>query len=89
MPEHNQTKLIISNVAKRSSFAYRSAIARNRANPLDELQRRIMRRLRPTYSSDRYAQLIVDVSKLSPFDRQFWLLSMQEQLNAAKHDRAR
>ncbi len=89
MPEHNQTKLIIQNVAKRSSFAYRSAIARSRANPLDELQRRIMRRLRPTYSSDRYSDLIVQVSKLSPFDRQFWLLSMQEQLNAAKHDRAR
>jgi hypothetical protein len=89
MPEHNQTNLIISNIAKRSSFAYRSAIARNRANPLDELQRRIMRRLRPTYSSDRYSDLIVQVSKLSPFDRQFWLLSMQEQLDAAKHDRAK
>lgn len=89
MPEHNQTKLIIQNVAKRTSFAYRSAIARNRANPLDELQRRVMRRLRPTYSSDRYAQLILEVSSLSPFDRQFWLLSMQEQLDAAKHDRAR
>tara|TARA_R100000773_G_C4157501_1_gene76834 strand:+ start:271 stop:417 length:147 start_codon:yes stop_codon:yes gene_type:complete len=48
-----------------------------------------MRRLRPTYSSDRYAQLILDVSNLSPFDRQFWLLSMQEQLDAAKHDRAK
>jgi len=89
MPEHNQTNLIIQNVAKRTSFAYRSAIARNRANPLDELQRRVMRRLRPTYSSDRYAQLILDVSNLSPFDRQFWLLSMQEQLDAAKHDRAK
>ena len=89
MPEHNQTKLIISNVAKRTSFAYRSAIARNRANPLDELQRRVMRRLRPTYSSDRYAQLILEVSSLPPFDRQFWLLSMQEQLDAAKHDRAK
>ena len=89
MPEHNQTKLIIQNVAKRTSFAYRSAIARNRANPLDELQRRVMRRLRPTYSSDRYAQLMLEVSSLSPFDRQFWLLSMQEQLDAAKHDRAR
>ena len=89
MPEHNQTKLIIQSVAKRTSFAYRSAIARNRANPLDELQRRVMRRLRPTYSSDRYAQLILEVSNLSPFDRQFWLLSMQEQLDAAKHDRAR
>ena len=88
MPEHNQTNLIIQNVAKRTSFAYRSAIARNRANPLDELQRRVMRRLRPTYSSDRYAQLILEVSSLSPFDRQFWLLSMQEQLDAAKHDRA-
>jgi len=88
MPEHNQTNLIIQNVAKRTSFAYRSAIARNRANPLDELQRRVMRRLRPTYSSDRYAQLILEVSNLSPFDRQFWLLSMQEQLDAAKHDRA-
>ena len=89
MPEHNQTNLIIQNVAKRTSFAYRSAIARNRANPLDELQRRVMRRLRPTYSSDRYAQLILEVSNLSPFDRQFWLLSMQEQLDAAKHDRAK
>ncbi len=89
MPEHNQTNLIIQNVAKRTSFAYRSAIARNRANPLDELQRRVMRRLRPTYSSDRYAQLILEVSNLTPFDRQFWLLSMQEQLDAAKHDRAK
>ena len=89
MPEHNQTNLIIQNVAKRTSFAYRSAIARRRANPLDELQRRVMRRLRPTYSSDRYAQLMLEVSSLSPFDRQFWLLSMQEQLDAAKHDRAR
>ena len=89
MHSNKQINLLINNTAKRTSFAYRSAISRNRANPLDELERRVMKRLRPRYSADRFKDLSLELAQLGSFDRQFWLLSMQEQLDAAKHDRAR
>ncbi len=76
-----QINKLISNVAKHSSFAYSSAIARAKQSPLDELQRRVFKRLRPRYSSDRFAQLITAVSSMQPLARYDWLAEEQRRLD--------
>jgi hypothetical protein len=92
LPRAQQTKLsdnpIINNLlkstAKQTSYAYSSAIARAKLSPLDELQRRVFKRLRPMYGSDRYMELQNQVSALAPLERQDWLNDMQDKLNAVK-----
>ena len=42
-----QINKLITNIAKGTSYAYSSAIARAKQSPLDELQRRVFKRLRP------------------------------------------
>lgn len=78
---NNQINKLISNVAKHSSFAYSSAISRAKQSPLDELQRRVFKRLRPRYSSDRFAQLITAVSSMQPLARYDWLAEEQRRLD--------
>ena len=64
---------LINNIAKHSNSQYVSAIARSKLSPLDELQRRVFKRLRPMYGADRFMELQNAVSALSPLDRQDWL----------------
>tara|TARA_R110002012_G_scaffold18806_1_gene68678 strand:+ start:180 stop:518 length:339 start_codon:yes stop_codon:yes gene_type:complete len=75
---------LLKNTVKQTSYAYSSAIARAKLSPLDELQRRVFKRLRHMYGSDRYMALQNHVSALSPLERQDWLNDMQDKLNAIK-----
>ena len=76
-----QIDKLISNIAKHSSYAYSSAIQRSKQNPMDELQRRVFKKLRPRYSSDRFAELMLAVSKLPPLARFDWLTEEERRLN--------
>ena len=76
-----QINKLINNIAKGTSYAYSSAIARAKQSPLDELQRRVFKRLRPRYSSDRFAQLITAVSAMPPLARYDWLAEEQRRLD--------
>jgi len=76
-----QINKLINNIAKHSNYAYSSAIQRAKQNPMDELQRRVFKKLRPRYSSDRFAELMVAVSKLPPLARFDWLTEEERRLN--------
>ena len=76
-----QINKLISNIAKGTSYAYSSAIARAKQSPLDELQRCVFKRLRPRYSSDRFAQLITAVASMPPLARYDWLAEEQRRLD--------
>ena len=51
-----QINKLISNIAKGTSYAYSSAIARAKQSPLDELTG-VFKKLRPRLSSDRSKEL--------------------------------
>lgn len=68
-----QINSIIQNIAKHSNSKYREAITRSKQSPLDELQRRVLRKLRPNYSADRFNELQNHISALPPFQRQVFL----------------
>ena len=72
---------LIKNAAKHSSFAYSSAIARAKSSPIDELQRRIEKRLRPMFSADRFSQLQQELSSMPAGQRYDRLLDLQDSLN--------
>lgn len=76
-----QINKLINNIAKNTSYAYSSAVARAKQQPLDELQRRVFKRLRPRYSATRFAELMVAVSAMSPLDRFDWLTEEQRRLD--------
>ncbi len=72
---------LINNITKHSNAQYVSAIARSKIAPLDELQRRVFKRLRPMLGVDRYRELQNAVSAMSPLDRQDWLNAKLDELN--------
>lgn len=76
-----QINKLINNIAKNTSYAYSSAVARAKLHPLDELQRRVFKKLRPRYSATRFAELMQAVSSLSPLDRYDWLIEEERRLN--------
>jgi len=76
-----QINKLIKNVSKSTSFAYSSAIARAKLSPLDELQRRVFKKLRPQMSTDRFSQMNNAVSSLQPLQRLDWLLDQERRLN--------
>lgn len=80
-----QINKLIKNVAKHSSYAYSSAIAKAKLEPLEELQTRVFRRLRPRYSADRFAELLIAVSAMPPLARFDWLRQAQRKLDDERH----
>ena len=55
-----QINKLINNIAKNTSYAYSSAVARAKLHPLDELHRRVFKKLRPDTAltgSKNYPQL--------------------------------
>ena len=79
-----QINKLILNQAKKSSFAYSSAIARAKLSPLDELQRRVFKKLRPQLSSDRFISLSNAVSAMPPLQRLDWLMYEERRLHGAR-----
>ena len=73
-------KKIAANCAVNSLANYSLAIRRAREQPLDELERRVMRDLRPKLSVALYEQTHLELTKLSPLDRYDFLANMQERL---------
>ena len=73
-------KKIAANCAVNSLANYSLAIQRARAEPLDELERKVMRDLRPKLSVALYEQTHLELTKLSPLDRYDFLANMQERL---------
>jgi len=68
-----QINSIIQKLAKHSNAKYREAIQRSKLSPLDELQRRVLKRIRPNYSADRFMELQNHISSMPPFQRQIFL----------------
>ena len=72
---------LINNITKHSNAQYVSAIERSKIAPLDELQRRVFKRLRPMLGVDRYMELQNAVSAMNPLDRQDCLNAKLHELN--------
>ena len=73
-------KKIAANCAVNSLANYSLAIQRARKEPLDELERRVMRDLRPKLSVALYEQTHLELTKLSPLDRYDFLANILERL---------
>ncbi len=84
LSENPHINNLLKQTAKRSSLAYKQAVQRSELSPLDELQRRIFKRLRPMYSADRFKDLSRHVNELSPLDRQDWLQAKQDELDGLR-----
>ena len=76
-----QINKLINNIAKNTSYAYSSAVARAKQQPLDELHRRVFKKLRPRLSADRFKELSTAVGSMSPLDRYDWLREEERRLN--------
>jgi len=76
-----QINKLINNIAKNTSYAYSSAVARAKLQPLDELHRRVFKKLRPRLSADRFKELSTAVGSMSPLDRYDWLREEERRLN--------
>ena len=65
---------------KKSNQYYVAAVERSAKFPIDELQRRVLKKLRPRYSVDAYKDLLANLDHISGFERLEWLNMMDHKL---------
>ena len=78
----NQT---INNLLKKQALlckaVYVQAIDRSKIDPVAELERRVMKRLRPRYSLEAFKELQIAMQAMSALDRVDYLHKLQDKLN--------
>jgi hypothetical protein len=76
------TTSIFKNLAKLTKTNYRSAIRRNQKNPFDELERKILNKLRPNYSYEDFTQIQHALLRMPLLDKIMWLRETEDAFNA-------
>ena len=76
------TSSIFKSLAKHTNFNYRNAVARNAKNPFDELERKVLNKLRPRYSFENFKKLQHSLLKMSLLDKVLWLRNTEDAFNA-------
>ena len=76
------TSSIFKSLAKHTNFNYRNAVARNAKNPFDELERKVLNKLRPNYSYEDFTQIQHSLLKMCLLDKVLWLRKAEEAFNA-------
>ena len=66
--------------AKRSNPAYSEVVNRSAKFPIDELQRRVLSKLRKRYSEEAYKDLVINLEHIPIFDKLNWLKEMDIKL---------
>ncbi len=60
---------ILTTIKKTTNADYMAAVERSKKYPFDELQRRVLKKLKPKMSVDRYKQLLQDIQTMNPTTR--------------------
>ena len=68
--------------AKRSNPAYSEVVNRSAKFPIDELQRRVLSKLRKRYSEEAYKDLVINLEHIPIFDKLNWLRDMDLKLRS-------
>tara|TARA_R100001129_G_C5159770_1_gene201449 strand:- start:199 stop:537 length:339 start_codon:yes stop_codon:yes gene_type:complete len=76
------TSTLIKSIAKHTNYNYRAAIARNEKNPFDELERKVLNKLRPNYSFEDFKKLQHSLLRMSLLDKVLWLRNTEDAFNA-------
>jgi len=70
-------KNLAKNVSKQTNQNYVATVQRSAKFPIDELQRRVLKKLRPRYSVDGFKELLANLDHISGFERLAWLRAME------------
>ena len=75
-------KTLAKNVSKQTNQNYVATVQRSAKFPIDELQRRVLKKLRPRYSVDGFKELLANLDHISGFERLAWLRAMDIKLRS-------
>ena len=73
---NNLAKLAVKN----TNTNYQAAVQRSAKYPLDELQRRVLTKLRKKYSEEAYKDLVINLEHIPVFEKIEWLKEMDDKL---------
>lgn len=65
---------------KATNHSYQAAVQRSARYPLDELQRRVLAKLRRRYSEEAYKDLVINLEHIPVFEKIEWLKEMDDKL---------
>ena len=69
-----------NNLANLANPAYSEVVNRSAKFPIDELQRRVLSKLRKRYSVEAYKDLVINLEHIPIFDKLNWLKEMDIKL---------
>tara|TARA_Y100000004_G_scaffold136481_1_gene154578 strand:+ start:4510 stop:4839 length:330 start_codon:yes stop_codon:yes gene_type:complete len=67
-------------LAKSFNHRYQQAKHRNALNPVQELERRVLRKVQPMWSTDRYLELCKALYTMTPFEKMEFLRRIETSL---------
>ena len=79
--ENPQINFLLTKQAKLCKAPYVQAIDRSKIDPIAELERRVMKRLRPRYSLEAFKELQKAMQSMTALDRVDYLHKLQDKLN--------
>lgn len=77
-------KYILNNTAKNTNWRFRQRVDASKKDPVTELERRVLNKLRPMYSFDNFKELMTVVARLSPFEKVKYLREIENNLKLLK-----
>jgi len=77
---HINTYSLLQGTTKRTSFNYTQAIKRNKEQPFEEQQRRVLRKLRSRLSKDNYSEFLTALSHQPLLKRVITLKNLEKKL---------
>ena len=75
-------KNLAKNTVKNTNMNYQAAVKRSSKYPLDELQRRVLGKLKKTYSEEAYKDLVINLEHIPVFEKIAWLKEMDDKLRS-------
>tara|TARA_B100000029_G_C17238692_1_gene838203 strand:+ start:376 stop:723 length:348 start_codon:yes stop_codon:yes gene_type:complete len=74
-------KYLLNNTAKNTNWKFRRKVEASKKDPVAELERRVLARLRPMYGWDNFKELMFAIAKLTPFEKMKYLRELENSLN--------
>ena len=71
---------IINSTAKNTNFRYKKRVSDSKFDPVRELERRVLDKLRPMYSWENFKELMIAINSLTNFEKMEYLRKLENNL---------
>lgn len=77
-------QIILNNTAKNTNWRFRQKVEASKKDPVTELEKRVLHKLRPMYSFEDFKDVMDEISRMSPYEKVEKLRDIENKLKLLK-----